>query len=77
MYADAIGAIALLLILGIPAYFMWFMGRVHEAGVEYREEQLQADAYSWAARHGKLPEPQVTIRYVDLETGVVLEEQDV
>lgn len=70
-------AMAVLLGLGSIAYCGWFFGRCHEAMIEDREDQLAADAYEWAARHGKLPPPTTVVRYVDLETGIVLEENEV
>lgn len=71
------GAIALLLGLGAIAYCGWFFGRCQEAAVESREEQLGADAFEWAARHDKLPPPVIVTRYVDMETGEVVEERQV
>lgn len=70
-------ALALLLMLLFISYVGWFFGRIHEASVEYRVEQMEQDAYSWAACHGRLPAPEVRIRYVDLETGITLEEHEV
>lgn len=66
------GAFILIFLVGSVAYIGWFLGRVHEAEVEVREEQYAEAAYSWAAQHGRLPEPTIIEHWVDNETGEVL-----
>jgi hypothetical protein len=65
----AIGAFILMAMIG---YCCWFFGRLHEAQTDARVEQLQQDAYLWAADNDKLPPPVIQTVYVDTETGEML-----
>lgn len=68
-YDDTTMAIAVLFLLVCIAYFGWFFGRLHEAEVQYEQEQLDEAAYQWAAANNRLP---TVTKYVDVETGEVL-----
>jgi uncharacterized membrane protein YkoI len=61
----------LLFILGAVCYFGWFFGRLQEAEVDYKQEQLDMAAYSWAVANDRLPS---TTYLIDAETGEILEE---
>ena len=63
-------AYMILMVVGMFGYLCWFFGGIHEAKVDYRQEQLDMQAYEWAVRHDRLP---TVTMYVDTETGEVLE----
>lgn len=56
-------------LLGTFGMLCWMYGRVYEAHVDYRQEQLDYQAYEWAAAHGRLP---TVHHYIDSETGETL-----
>lgn len=64
--------IAGMMIVGFISYIAWVMGRMHQAEAEYREEQLDQEAYLWALKHDRFP---TITRIVDLETGEVVDEK--
>lgn len=70
------GTITVLFLIGSALWLAWFFGRIHEAGVEARLEEQDAAAYRYAAAHIKPPAPVIKTRYVDIETGIVLEERE-
>lgn len=69
-------ALAILFVLCTLLYCGWFFGRLHEANVEARAEEQNQAAFWHAQAHGLLPDPIIKTRYVDLETGIVLEEHE-